>query len=127
MRSPSIDAMALRAASPAASPLKSPSRLPTDQPLPLLDWVSIMAVANDITSVFCSVCTLGIWVDAMAIRSWSMTTSPPNIRPSSDILSAEPARPIRSSDDWNASKARSIMRQPASTSPLPPMRINAGS
>ena len=71
--------MALRAASAAASPSKPASSLPTDHPLPLLSRVSTIAVANDMTNVFCSDCTLGIWVEAMAMRDCSITASPPRI------------------------------------------------
>ena len=55
IRRPSMDLIALRAASAAASPEKSRSWLLIDQPLPLLSWFSIIAVAKDVIRVFCSV------------------------------------------------------------------------
>ena len=86
-----------------------------------------MAVAKDIISVFCSAWTRGKWVEAIAIRDCSITTSPPRIRPRPANRSGVWAKDARSSDDWKASNARSIIRQPAPTKRLFPNRIMAGS
>ena len=120
-------AMALRAASAAARPSKAASLPCTDQPLPLAFCRSTMAVAKAIRRVFCSDCGWGRRVEAIAIRDWSSTTSPPSIRPRSGTRSGWPARVASSSAEPKASRARSIIRQPESTSASLSRFIMAGS
>ena len=95
--------------------------------MPLAAWSSSIAVVKAITSVDSSVWMRGMWYDPMAIRSWSMTTSPPRITPRSLTPSGEPARLSKSSEVLNTSRALSTVCQPAWTIRLSLIRMIAGS
>ena len=119
--------MAACAASPPASSLKSSSRVPVDQPEPLAACASTIDVTNAVTSVDSSVCTHGIALEAMAMRSWRMVTSPPTIRPSRRSASSLSARPARREEARKVRSAPPTIVQPASTRRSSLTRMSAGS
>src|SRR2546425_197943 len=91
-RSPPIAASAFAAASTPASSVKPSRRVPVGPPEPFAPPVSTIAVTNAVISVDSSVWARGMWVDAIATRSWRMGTSPPRITPRRRSPASSPPR-----------------------------------
>ncbi|PYM14177.1 MAG: hypothetical protein DMD81_18770 [Candidatus Rokuibacteriota bacterium] len=78
-------------------------------------------------SVDSSLCTRGIRVDAIAIRSSSMLTSPPTMSPRRRRPSSDPAMAASAVEHWNVRKAPVATFHPASTSARSSSAPSAGS
>src|SRR6059036_861392 len=112
--------MAFWAASTPASSVKWSSRVPVEAPEPLAAHVSTIAVANAVISDVSSVWARGIVVEAIAIRSRRIVTSPPRMRPSRRRPSSSCASSASRPEAPNFRSAPPAIFQPASTSPSSP-------
>ncbi len=98
-----------------------------DQPEPLAPWASTIAVTNALISVDSSVCTRGMCVETIAIRSCSIVTSPPTIRPSWRSPSSLPPSSASREEFTNVRSAPFTIVQPDSTSRSSDTSISSGS
>ena len=114
-RSPSVALIALWAASTPASSVKWSSRVPVDQPEPLAALASTIAVRKLMMSVDSSVWARGMRVDATAIRSCRIVTSPPRMSPSRGSPASPPARAASFDEATKVRSAPAITLQPTST------------
>ncbi len=120
-------ATALPAASLPASSVKCSRRVHTLHPEPLASRASTIAVAEADMKVASSVWGSGIAVEAIAMRSCRIVTSPPRMRPSPLRPASSGTRSASREEVMNARRPPAITFQPASTSSASETSMSRGS